>query len=75
MNAFTQANIASAQKRLDNALAHLEDYADGKGNPITFGQAYAELLRAKGDLHSAVRLEEMVEEETLIERVRRVGGA
>lgn len=58
MNAFTAANLAVAMRRLDNALAYMEQHADG-GPASLLGLAYADLRGVRGCIAAAEQLEEM----------------
>lgn len=59
MHPFAQSTLLVAMRRLDNALALLEEHADGGKD--CFGEAYAELRKLRDDLHAIDRLEEMAE--------------
>lgn len=67
MNAFSESTMAAAQRVLDNAIAHFEQYADtAVADPkspanTSFSAGFAELLRLRGALHAISHLEHMAE--------------
>ena len=58
MNPFAASNLAVALRRLDNALAYLEQHADG-GPPSLLGLAYSDLRAVRGCLVAAEQLEHL----------------
>lgn len=58
MSPLAKSAFASAQRRLDQALAYMED-ASKSGIPALFGLAYSEVLLAKGEFAAAVQLVEL----------------
>ena len=55
MSPLAKNAFASAQRRLDQALAYMED-ASTSGIPALFGLAYSEVLLAKGEFAAAVQI-------------------
>ena len=63
MNAFTQGNIACAERNIARALTLLEKHtAESLPDPRLVAAAYAELLDCKGRLAAAAQLEELQRE-------------
>jgi hypothetical protein len=60
---FTEATLAVVARKLDNAIALLEEYADtleGVQDPqMRFSRGYRELLQMRGVLQAAQQLEQM----------------
>ncbi len=64
---FTEATLAVTSRKLDNAIAFLEQYVETCGDGVQdhgclFSRAYAELLQIRGALHAAQQLEALVAE-------------
>jgi hypothetical protein len=58
MNAFAEAQLRSALFRMESAIIALENHADG-ASPTVLGDAYRNLLHARGQLHAMRQLLEM----------------
>jgi len=59
--AFAESTMAVAMRRLDNAIAMIEDHASG-GPPTLVADAYRELLALRGVMHAVAQLETLAEE-------------
>jgi len=59
---FAEGTLTVAQRYLDNAIALLEEHADmdaATRDPTLLGQAYAQLLRARGAYHAVAQIEQI----------------
>lgn len=63
MNAFADVQLRNALHRLESAIIALENHADG-ASPAVLGEAYRNLLQARGQLTAMKRLLDMEEEIT-----------
>ena len=64
---FTASTLLVAARKLDNAIALLEEYADTCGDGVQdpamlFGRGYGELLKMRGVLVAAQQLETLTAE-------------
>jgi|GEM_PF-5703114 len=58
---FAESTMAVAMRRLDNAIAMIEDHASG-GPATLVADAYRELLALRGVMHAVAQLETLGEE-------------
>ena len=58
---FAESTMAVALRRVDNALAMLEQHADG-GPPTLVADAYREILALRGVMHAVAQLEQIASE-------------
>ena len=61
MIAYAASTYAVAMRRLDNAIAMIEDHASG-GPATLVADAYRELLALRGVMHAVAQLEQIATE-------------